>query len=69
MSRVTVFIPDDLQMKIQNLVDQGEYDTEEDAIVSLLRSGVTAERAQQDQTEEEDEWMHRDYRQEDEYVF
>lgn len=55
MARKEIDIPDDLDFQVQRLVDDGEFTSYEDAIQSLLSSGLTAHRTS-GQTSEDDEF-------------
>lgn len=44
MAKLDINIPDDLDMKIQRLVDDGEFIDYNEAVNELLSSGITAYR-------------------------
>lgn len=44
MAKLDIKIPDDLDMKIQRLVDDGEFLDYEEAVHELISSGITAYR-------------------------
>lgn len=72
MARINSTIPDDLDARITRLVDEGEFLDREEAIQSLLSSGLTAYRTddsnEQYGAEFEDEFgTERQY--DDDYVF
>lgn len=67
-----VDIPPDLEMKIAKLVENGEFETQEEAVRQLLSTGLTAYQTQPGAEDEEfDEPLDESptYHNEDEYVF
>ncbi|MFB6267444.1 MAG: cell surface protein [Halodesulfurarchaeum sp.] len=69
MPTVEVNIPDHIEMQIAQLVDQGEFVSQEEAIEQLLSAGIKAYKTSgpvDDDTPIEDEGM---MGHEDEYVF
>lgn len=56
MARKEINIPDDLDFQVQRLVDDGEFTSYEDAIQSLLSSGLTAHRTSGETSENSDEF-------------
>lgn len=44
MARIDANIPDDLEIRIQSLVDEGEFEDYDSAVQQLLSSGLTAYR-------------------------
>lgn len=44
MGQIELTIPDDVEIRIQQLVDEGEFTTFEDGVQELLSSGLTAYR-------------------------
>lgn len=44
MGKITVTIPDDTDASIMRLVDDGEFMSREDAVQSLISTGLTAHR-------------------------
>lgn len=74
MGTISATIPDDLEIRIQQLVDEGEFVSFEDAVQDLLSSGLTAYRT--DETTEEEnygpdfeEFGPTDPQHDDDYVF
>lgn len=55
MARIEIDIPDDLEFRIQRLVDDGEFATYEEAVQELVSTGLTAHRAS-GTTEDDDEF-------------
>lgn len=53
MARVDVNIPDDLEIRIQQLVDEGEFTSYDDAVQELLSSGLTAYRTGEQSDDDE----------------
>lgn len=53
MARIDVQIPDDLEIRIQQLVDEGEFTSYDDAVQELLSSGLTAYRTGSKETDDE----------------
>ena len=69
MPKVNVSVPDHIEMKIAQLVEQGEFANREDAVEELLSSGLKAYKTSGPIDEDagfEDEGM---MGHEDEYVF
>ncbi|MFB6121053.1 MAG: cell surface protein [Halobacteriaceae archaeon] len=69
MPKVEVSVPDHIEMKIAQLVEQGEFVNREDAVEELLSSGLKAYKTSgpiEDETSFEEEGM---MGHEDEYVF
>lgn len=69
-----VDFPPELEMKIANLVDNGDFENEEDAVRQLVRSGLTAyqTRPQSDEPDEFEEFFEEEPTgpsHDDEYVF
>lgn len=68
-----ISIPDDVEMKIRQLVENDEFMSYEEAIRELLRSGMTAYQTQPDSSKTEfDSGFETDVSQpshEDEYMF
>lgn len=66
-------LPPDLEMKIANLIEDGEFESQEDAVRQLVRTGLTAYQTQPDTDDEEpfDEPLDESptYHDDDEYVF
>lgn len=74
MAQLTdIHIPDDLEVRIMRLVDEGEFVSYEEAVQELLSSGLTAYRT--DETagssfeSEFDDEFEPSHQHEDEYVF
>lgn len=42
MGEITIHLPSDLETCIENLVSQGIYKSREDAIIALIRAGLSA---------------------------
>ncbi len=42
MEEIAIHLPTDLETSIENLVSQGIYKDKEDAIISLIRAGLSA---------------------------
>ncbi|MDP2844785.1 MAG: ribbon-helix-helix domain-containing protein [Candidatus Methanoperedens sp.] len=42
MGEITIHLPSDLETGIENLVSQGIYKSREDAIIALIRTGLSA---------------------------
>jgi Arc/MetJ-type ribon-helix-helix transcriptional regulator len=53
MPRVEVELPDRLEVQIQQMVEQGEFLTREDAVEELLSMGVSAYDTDDDDDEEQ----------------
>lgn len=52
MAKLDTEIPDDLEIRIQRLVDEGEFLTYEEAIQELISSGLTAYRTTDENTDD-----------------
>lgn len=52
MAKLNTEIPDDLEIRIQRLVDEGEFLTYEEAVQELISSGLTAYRTNNEQTDD-----------------
>lgn len=42
MGEITIHLPSDLETDIENLVSRGIYKSREDAIIALIRAGLSA---------------------------
>lgn len=56
MAKIEINIPDDLEFRIQRLVDDGDFTTYEEAVQELISTGLTAHRASGGTTEGDDEF-------------
>lgn len=54
MGQIELTIPDDVEIRIQQLVDEGEFTSFEDGVQELLSSGLTVYRT--DTRDEEDDF-------------
>lgn len=53
MAQIDIEIPDETEMRIRQLVDDGEFLDFEDAVKSLLSSGLTAYRTDNETTDDD----------------
>lgn len=44
MGEITLHLPSDLEMKLENLISQGIYKEKEEAVIALIRAGLNAMR-------------------------
>lgn len=53
MAQLEINLPPDVEMKVAQLVDQGEFETQEQAVEELLSIGVRAYQTGEDSKEDE----------------
>lgn len=53
MAQIELTIPDDLEIRIRQLVDEGEFTTFEEGVQEILSSGLTAYRTDSRDTEDD----------------